>query len=147
MPPEPNKRQQSARHVLAGLNTDGVRAHPSMSDPYVISLAHGDGTRRPPRTAGAAGAAALLETETASLDDYMFLQHHEELEAAVTADFAGQGIPDEIAANVCVDSGTPRLYAAYLHAFSRPGDVFGVPRSYYHPLPIWCLFFLFFFFF
>ena len=138
MPPEPIDRLRSARHVLAGLDADGVRAHPSMFDPYVISLAHGDGTRRPPRTAVAAGVAALLETETASLDDYMFLQHHEELEAAVTADFAGQGIPAEIAANVCVDSGTTRLFAAFLHAFSRPGDVFGVPRSYYHPLPNWC---------
>src|SRR3569833_1109808 len=102
MPPEPIDRLRSARHVLAGLDADGVRAHPSMFDPYVISLAHGDGTRRPPRTAVAAGVAALLETETASLDDYMFLQHHEELEAAVTAAFAGQRIPDEIAANVSI---------------------------------------------
>ncbi|HEX2300147.1 MAG TPA: pyridoxal phosphate-dependent aminotransferase, partial [Pseudonocardiaceae bacterium] len=53
-------------------------------------------------------------------------------------DFVSRGIPSEIAANVCVDSGTTRLFAAFLHAYSEPGDVFLVPRSYYHPLPAWC---------
>lgn len=124
--------------MLAGIDASGARTQPSMFDPQVISLAHGDGTRRPHTTVVAAGIAALLETDAASLDDYMFLQRHEEFEAAVTADFVSHGIPPEVAANVCVDSGTTRLFAAFLHAYSEPGDVFLVPRSYYHPLPNWC---------
>ena len=131
-------RLQIGRDALGGVDADGARTHPSMFDPEVISLAHGDGTRRPHNSVVAAGVAALLETQTASLDDYMFLQRHEEFEEAVTADFVRHGIPPEIAANVCVDSGTTRLFAAFLHAYSEPGDMFLVPRSYYHPLPAWC---------
>lgn len=138
MGPRLADRLQHGRDVLGGVDATGARTHPSMFDPEVISLAHGDGTRRPHSSVVAAGIAALLETEAASLDDYMFLQRHEEFETAVTADFAGHGIPPEIAANVCVDSGTTRLFAAFLHAYSEPGDVFLVPRSYYHPLPAWC---------
>lgn len=101
-------------------------------------MAHGNGTRRPHATVVAAGITALLETERGSLDDYLFYQPHEEFEAEVTADFRRQGVPAEIAGNICVDSGTTRLYAAFLHACSEPGDVFMVPRSYYHQLPSWC---------
>jgi aspartate aminotransferase len=131
-------RLRAARAVLAGVDSGGARTHPGMSDPGVISLAHGDGTRRPHASVVATGLAALLETEAASLEDYLFLQHHEEFEAAVTADFIAHGLPDTVAVNLAVDSGTTRLFAAFLHACTRPGDVMLVPRSYYHPLPGWC---------
>lgn len=138
MAPRLIDRLRSARQVLAGLDENGVRVHPGMFDPQVISLAHGDGVRRPPDAAVAAGIAALLDTENASLDDYLFLQRHEELEAAITEDFAGAGIPADTAANVSVDSGTTRLFAGFLRVATEPGDLLGVPRSYYHPLPSWC---------
>jgi aspartate aminotransferase len=131
-------RLRSARQVLGGLDAGGMRAHPSMFDPQVISLAHGDGIRRPHATAVAAGVAALLETEIASLEDYTFLRRHEEFEAAVSADFVRAGIPADIAGNVCVDSGTTRIFAAFLQAVTSPDDIVGVPRSFYHPLPSWC---------
>jgi aspartate aminotransferase len=131
-------RLRSARQVLAGVDATGKRVHPGMFDPGVISLAHGDGVRRPHPGAVAAGVSALLETERASLDDYLFLQRHDEFEAAITADFRRNGIHADSAANVCVDSGTTRLFAGFLHTLTRPGDVIGVPRSYYHPLPSWC---------
>ncbi len=131
-------RLSAARDVLGGVDGNGRRVHTGMSDAGVISMAHGNGTRRPHATVVAAGITALLETERGSLDDYLFHQPHEEFAAAVTADFRGQGVPAEIAGNICVDSGTTRLYAAFLHACSEPGDVFLVPRSYYHQLPSWC---------
>ncbi|MGH3940944.1 MAG: S-methyl-5-thioribose-1-phosphate isomerase [Pseudonocardiaceae bacterium] len=99
-------RLWAARDVLDGIDQDGRRVHPGMSDPGVISMAHENGTRRPHATVVAAGIAALLETERGSLDDYLFHQPHEEFEAAVTADFREQGVPAEIAGNLCVDSGT-----------------------------------------
>ncbi|HEX5494304.1 MAG TPA: aminotransferase class I/II-fold pyridoxal phosphate-dependent enzyme [Mycobacteriales bacterium] len=138
MTPQLLERLRMARNVLGGVDGDGVPTHPSMFDEKVISLAHGDGTRRPHDSVVAAGVAALLETRTASLDDYMFLRPHEEFEAAIAVDFTANGIPAEVSRNVAVASGTTRLFAAFLHACARPGDVFGVPRSYYHPLPAWC---------
>lgn len=138
MRPAPIDRLRGARQVLAGVDATGKRVHPGMFDADVISLAHGDGVRRPHPVAVAAGVSALLETERASLDDYLFLQRHDEFEAAITADFQRGGIPAGIAANVCVDSGTTRLFAGFLHALTQPGDVIGVSRSYYHPLPSWC---------
>lgn len=131
-------RLRSARLALGGVDESGNRVHPSMFDPEVISLAHGDGTRRPPGAVVAAGMAALLETERASLDDYTFLQRHHEFDAAITADFTRNGIPPDIAANVCIDSGTTRMFAAFMHAAVSPGDTIGVPRSYYHAMPAWC---------
>lgn len=131
-------RLRSARLAMGGLDANGRRVHPSMFDRDVISLAHGDGVRRPHAATIAGGVAALLETETASLDDYLFLQRHEEFDAAITDDFITHGVPPEIAANVCVDSGTTRLFAGFLHTVSQPGDIIGVPRSYYHPVPSWC---------
>jgi aspartate aminotransferase len=131
-------RLRRAREVLGGVDEAGNRVHPSMFDPEVISLAHGDGTCRPAHSVVAAGVAALLETARGSLEDYLFLQRHDELESAITADFVAQGIPAEAATNVCSAGGTTRLFAAFLHACAAPGDLFGVSRSYYHPLPGWC---------
>ncbi|WP_238013829.1 aminotransferase class I/II-fold pyridoxal phosphate-dependent enzyme [Dactylosporangium sp. AC04546] len=137
-PVRPLDRLRASRQVLGGVDADGAKVHPSMFDPDVLSLAHGDGTRRPHPDVIAAGVTALLDSRRASLDDYHFLQRHTEFEAAVTADFEHNGIPPEIAANICADSGTTRLFAAFLHAWTQPGDVFLVPTSYYHPLPSWC---------
>lgn len=131
-------RLRVARAVLGGFDSSGRRVHPSMFDTDVVSLAHGDGTRRPHPSVITAGVDALLETERGSLDDYLFLQRHEEFDAAISADFECHGIAPETARNICVDSGTTRLFAAFLRVCSRPGDVFLVPRSYYHPLPSWC---------
>lgn len=131
-------RLVATRGVLAGVDGNGTKVHASMFDSDVISLAHGDGTCRPHPSVIAAGIAALLETRRGSLDDYLFLQRHEEFDAEVSADFERNGVPPELARNVCVDSGTTRLFAAFLYANTDPGDVFLVPRSFYHPLPSWC---------
>jgi aspartate aminotransferase len=131
-------RLEAARRVLAGQDADGRRAHPSMLDRDVISFAHGDGTRRPHHTVIEAGVRALLDTQDSSLDDYRFLQRHVELEREIAREFERRGVPAEVASNVVVDCGTTSLFVSFLHAHSQPGDVFLVPRSYYHPMPSWC---------
>jgi aspartate aminotransferase len=131
------RRLDLAREVLAG-TTRGERTHPSMLDPDVISLAHGDGTRRPHASVIAAGVEALISTTHGSLEDYLFQQRHEEFEEALRVGMRSRGLPAETTGRLAVDSGTTRLFEAFLRVRSRPGDLFLVPRSYYHPLPAWC---------
>lgn len=131
-------RLQVARAVLGGTDRHGRRTHPSMFDPDVMSLAHGDGTRRPHPTVVAAGIRALLDSSGGSLDDYLFLQRHNEFEQAIVDEFTTAGIPDHVAINTCVDSGTTRLFGSFLSTCVEPGEILLVSPGYYHPLPSWC---------
>lgn len=133
-----SRRLRHARAALDGTDLDGQALHPSMFDPQVLSLAHGDGTRRPHSSVIAAGVHALLDSAGGSLENYLFLQRDVELEAAVGEDFRSGGIPSRYAESVCIDSGTTRLFGSFLGTCAQPGDVFLVPTGYYHPLPSWC---------
>lgn len=130
--------QERCRQVLAGEDDSGTKVHPSMFDEGVISFAQGEGMRRPDPSVIAAGVRALLDTERSALDDYLFLQRLQPLDDAIAAFFMAQGIDDSTASNICVDSGTTRLFLAFLHAVANRGDVFGVAPTYYHPLASWC---------
>jgi aspartate aminotransferase len=108
-----------------------------MFDEGVISFAHGEGMRRPHPSVVAAGVRALLDTEASTLDGYLFLQRLKPLDDAITHFFMAEGIDASTASNVCVDSGTTRLFLAFLHAVADRGDVFLVAPTYYYPLAKW----------
>jgi aspartate aminotransferase len=126
------------QRVLAGENDHGTKVHPSMFDEGVISFAHGEGMRRPHPTVVAAGVRALLDTETSALDGYLFLQRMKPLDDAIAGFFMAEGVDPSTASNICVDSGTTRLFLAFLQAVANRGDVFGVAPTYYYPLANWC---------
>jgi aspartate aminotransferase len=131
-------RLHAAYQVLGGTDAEGNPVHVNIFDPRVISFASGDGVRRPPAAAVAAGLSALVDTTESSLEDYMFMKPHEAFGSAIYDDFANNGIPPEVAINLCGASGTTRIFIAFLWACGSPGDVFLVPRSFYHPLAEWC---------
>lgn len=135
---DPLERLQQCRHALGGVNVDGKKIHTAMFDPGVISLAHGDGTRRPPVEALTAGVEAILDPSRCALDDYLFLQSFEPLEQRISQMYLSGGIPATTANNVCIECGTTRLFGAFMHSMTQPGDVFLVAPTYYHSLPDWC---------
>lgn len=126
------------QRALLGEDGDGRKVHAGMFDEGVISFAHGEGMRRPHASVVAAGVRALLDTEASALDGYRFLQRLEPLEEAIAATFMADGIEASVARNVCVDSGTTRLFLAFLHAAAHRGDTFVVAPTYYYPLSSWC---------
>ena len=134
----PVERLGQCRLALAGVDEHGHKIHPGMFDSGIISLAHGDGTRRPPAEALKAGADALMDPLRCSLDDYLFLQRFKPLEDRVSEMFSAGGIPAEAASNVCIECGTTRLFGAFLHCIAKPGDLFLAAPTYYHSLPDWC---------
>ncbi|NMI62398.1 pyridoxal phosphate-dependent aminotransferase [Streptomyces sp. RLB3-17] len=106
-------------------------------NPDVISLAHGEGVRRPHHSVVAAGVRALLDTTESSLDNYLYLRRFPAFEEELTATFRAAGIPDDAASNLCIDSGNTRLFLAFFHAVGDPGDVFLVPQGYYQAVNMW----------
>lgn len=136
--PDPLERLRQCRLALAGLDESGDKVHPAMFDDDVLSLAHGDGTRRPPPAALKAGVEALFDASTCALDDYLFLQRFSPLERHLTDMYASAGIPGAAANNICVECGTTRLFGAFLKCAARPGDLFLAAPTYYHSLPDWC---------
>jgi aspartate aminotransferase len=132
------QRLSRARNVLGGFDEAGIKAHPSMFDAEVISFAHGEGVRRPHPLAVRACVRALLDTVESSLDNYLFLRSFPALESRISADFVRQGIDKRAASNVVIESGTTRLACAWLHAISRPQDIFLTAPTFYHPLAKWC---------
>lgn len=137
-PKEAAQRLARARQVLAGLDDRGNKVHPSMFDADVISFAHGEGIRRPHPGVVAAGVRALLDTDKSSLENYLFLQRLEELDIRIADRFVQEGIDRDIAVKICIDSGTTRLFCAFLYAVANAGDVFVTGPAYYHPLASWC---------
>ncbi len=134
----PLDRLKDCRLALAGTDEQGRKIHPGMFDAGVISLAHGDGTRRPPPGALRAGVEALLDPALCAFDDYLFLQRFEALEDRVSQNFRQAGIPAESADNICIECGTTRLFGAFLHCAAEQGDLFLAAPTYYHSLPDWC---------
>lgn len=132
------ERLRQCRLALAGLDEDGQKIHSAMFDDDVLSLAHGDGTRRPPPAALKAGIEALFDPSVCALDDYLFLQRFVPLEHHLTDMYATAGIPPSLANNICIECGTTRLFGAFLKCASRPGDLFLAAPTYYHSLPDWC---------
>lgn len=109
-----------------------------MFDADVISLAHGEGVRRPHPSVPGAGIAALLDVERSSIDNYLFLERLTHLDEALVDEFERLGVPVDTASALCINSGTTPICMSFLWATSQPGDIFLSPRSYYHPLASWC---------
>ncbi|HWD08460.1 MAG TPA: aminotransferase class I/II-fold pyridoxal phosphate-dependent enzyme, partial [Actinomycetota bacterium] len=131
-------RVARCQQALLGEDGAGRKVHPGMFDEGVISFAHGEGMRRPHPSVVAAGVRALLDTADSALDGYLFLHRLEPLDEAIARFFVADGIDPATAGNVCVDSGTTRLFLAFLHAVADPGDTFLVAPTYYYPLASWC---------
>jgi aspartate aminotransferase len=134
----PSSRLARCRAALAGLDGSGVRTGPSMFDPDVISFAHGEGVRRPHPAVVAAGVHAVLDSRAGALEDYQFLRRWRPLEDRVAAYFADGGVDGLTPDDLCIDSGTSRLFCAFLHAVTSPGDTVLAGRAYYHLLIAWC---------
>lgn len=137
-PSDATLRVARCQRALVGEDGAGTKIHPGMFDEGVISFAHGEGMRRPHPSVVAAGVRALLDTEASTLDGYLFLQRVKPLDDAIARFFMAEGIDPSIAGNVCLDSGTTRMFLAFLHAVAHPGDVFLVAPTYYYPLASWC---------
>lgn len=126
------------RDAISGLDSNGEQASAGWFDQQVISLAHGEGIRRPHPSVVAAGVSALLDSEDHSLDNYLYLRRANEFEDTLIELFKSQGIPEDIASNLCVDSGVTRLFFGFFHAVAEPGDVFLTAQSYYQGINMWC---------
>lgn len=137
-PPPELTALRRARRVLGGLDETGLAVHPTMFDADVISFAHGEGVRRPPASVVAAGVRALLDTERASLENYLFLQRSAAFDAAAARAFERIGVPSAVAGNLVLDAGSTRLLLGVLHLLARPGGIVLTAPGYYHPLSAWC---------
>lgn len=126
------------RDAISGLDSKGMQESAGWFDPEVISLAHGEGIRRPHPSVVAAGVNALLDSRENSLDNYLYLRRADAFEDAVTELFKSQGIAEDIAGNLCVDSGVTRLFYDFFHAVAEPGDVFLTAQTYYQGINMWC---------
>jgi aspartate aminotransferase len=137
-PVDHQARLLRCRNVLTGKNEQGLLDGVSMFEQEVISFAHGEGIRRPHPSVIAAGIRALLDTEESALDNYLFLQRLEELDEKISEIFQSEGIPSSIARNICIDSGTTRIFLSFFHTVAQPGDIFLVAPTFYHTLVSWC---------
>ncbi|MDT0382162.1 pyridoxal phosphate-dependent aminotransferase [Streptomyces sp. DSM 42041] len=126
------------RDAISGLDSKGNQSSAGWFDRDVISLAHGEGIRRPHPTVVGAGVTALLDSEENSLDNYLYLRRADDFEDALINLFKSQDIPEGIASNLCVDSGVTRLFFGFFHAVAEPGDVFLTAQTYYQGINMWC---------
>jgi aspartate aminotransferase len=126
-----------ARDAISGADAGPEGVAGGWMNPEVISLAHGEGVRRPHNTVVAAGVRALLDTRESSLDNYLYLKPFPALEEELTRHFIAAGIPEEAASSLCIDSGNTRLFFGFFYAVGNPGDVFMVPRGYYQAVNMW----------
>ncbi|MCK6451055.1 MAG: pyridoxal phosphate-dependent aminotransferase [Alphaproteobacteria bacterium] len=128
---EATRRYIAVKQVLSGVDRDGRKIHPGIGDAGVISLAQGNGVRRPHPSAVAAGVRALLDTGR-SIETYASHARDARFDAAIARTFGRFGIPRETARTICIDSGLTRLLAGFFFAAGRPGDAYLVNRAFYH---------------
>lgn len=126
----------SARRVLSGNNDAGLKVFPGMFDSDVVSLSHGDGTRRADVGTISAGILALLDSRY-SPDDYHVMTHNEELEKWISDDFRSDGIPGNIAENILITQGSTSLFDAIFTYYIGKNRRYLVPSSFYHNLVKW----------
>jgi aspartate aminotransferase len=126
-----------ARKVLAGLSEDGRRLSPDMFDERVISLACGDGTRRPHPGVVVSGVDALFDSEESTLENYFYLKRYSALEDALAADFVRRGVPETDASNLVIGSGATQIISSFIQFCTGPEDVILVGAGFYHPLSSW----------
>jgi len=128
---ETTRRYIEVKQALSGVDSEGHKVHPGIGDAGVISLAQGNGVRRPHPSAVAAGILALLDTER-SVETYASHARDARFDAAIEHLFVRFGIPRATAQAICVDSGLTRLLAGFFFAAGQPGDTYLVNRAFYH---------------
>lgn len=132
------QRFNRTRKAISGLAEDGTPIGPGWFDPQVVSLAHGEGVRRPHSSVVAAGVRALVDSVESSLDNYRYLKPFKALDDKLTETYIAEGIDAQTAGNLCLDSGNTRLFFGFFHAVAEPGSIFLVPRAYYQAINMWC---------
>ncbi|WP_429932660.1 pyridoxal phosphate-dependent aminotransferase [Agrobacterium vitis] len=126
----------NARRVLSGNDDTGLKVFPGMFDPDVVSLSHGDGTRRAESGVISAGILALLD-DRYSPDDYHVMTRNEELQRWISEDFACDGIPKNIVDNILITQGSTILFDAIFTYYIGKRRRYLVPSSFYHNLIKW----------
>lgn len=127
---------EQCKNVLFGVDGMGNKIHPSMFDPSIVSLAHGDGTRRVHHGVLASGVLSLLDPQK-SPDNYHVIRKSEELEHLIQKDFESDGIGDYCSKNIVLASGSTNLFdSIFTYSIGR-NRKFLVPTSYYHNLNVW----------
>jgi aspartate aminotransferase len=126
------ERYLAVKRTLSGRDKTGSVLHAAIGDPGVISLAQGNGMRRPHPSVIEAGVKSLLQTSPASLETYSSNLRDADLDQEIESSFLRLGIPQPVAASICIDSGATRVLFSFMRATAQPGDHFLVGRAFYH---------------
>lgn len=126
----------SARRVLSGNDLKGNKSFSSMFDQDVISLSHGDGTRRPHPSILCAGVLSLLN-HNHSPDDYHVMTENKMLVDWVVNDFLDDQLPFELANNIFFANGSTSIFDSIFTLLSQQNKKALVPSSFYHNLIKW----------
>ncbi|WP_253664576.1 pyridoxal phosphate-dependent aminotransferase [Vibrio sp. Y20_XG_PY13] len=127
---------ENAKRVLSGNDLSGKKSFSSMFDKDVISLSHGDGTRRPHPSIICAGVMSLLD-HNHSPDDYHVMTENTKLVDWVINDFLDDQIPPELASNVLFANGSTSIFDSIFTLLSQKNKKALVPSSFYHNLIKW----------
>lgn len=131
-----SQRLKRSVHALMGIDADGNRLSPPMDDPAMLSLAQGNGIRRPHPSVLSAGVKGLADHHY-SLDHYLFFDPHIEFAVEASRFFQKSGIPESHASNITIGPGTAPLFSAFLYVFGNQGDVFLTQDTFYHATTYW----------
>ncbi|MGO7988139.1 pyridoxal phosphate-dependent aminotransferase [Rhizobium leguminosarum] len=134
---DPFARLVAARRTLAGMDVRGDKIWPGMFDDGVVSLAHGDGTRRPPVRSLRAAAEMLSHTCGWSFDDYHFNREYLPLLQAIREKQAGVGADPASIESLYVDAGSSRIFSTFFHLFLQEDDLVLIPQGFYHGTLDW----------
>jgi aspartate aminotransferase len=134
----PAHRLARARGILAGIDAGGRVLYDGIEATHVLSLAHGNGTRRPHPDVLAAAVSACRSNSGWSFDDYHPRRRHAPLEDAIRRDLHTASADFSARAALCVGAGTAQLVSAFLAVRARPGDALLVLRPHYHGVIDWC---------
>ncbi|MGX9522764.1 pyridoxal phosphate-dependent aminotransferase [Vibrio mediterranei] len=126
----------NAKRVLSGNDVSGSKSFSSMFDRDVISLSHGDGTRRPHPSILCAGVMSLLD-HNHSPDDYHVMTENTQLVDWVVNDFLSDQIPPELARNILFANGSTSIFDSIFTLLSQLDKKALVPSSFYHNLVKW----------
>ena len=130
-------RLKRCRDVLAGCDATGRRTHPSVTDNGVISLASGDGLRRPEPAVVAHSILGMLEHDEASLERYFFGRTYMPLDDAIRRRFIAAGVHPAGAEAVVTAAGTATLLNAFLNEIVGSDTAILTGQGYYHSLASW----------
>lgn len=129
------ERIAHVRSVLSGRSGDQPfdRVHPE-----VISLANGDGTRRPHENTIEAAVCAILDSDSYSFDNYHFQEVHRLFAQAARHDLTQIGVSSKQTGNLLVDFGSSSIITGIFQCLLSPQDIVLSAPAFYHGLIEWC---------